>query len=142
MTLNHPVQTSKYIIHKMSFHRAWVAVFALGLFLISGAVPIPRSAKHRNHVRHRQPIRPALLFRTLRCHLPRPRPTSRVRRQPTDEGEYRAEFLPVGPYTVKVDAAGFKSMVQTGITLARRQEAALDFKLEPGVQDLGDDRYR
>jgi outer membrane receptor protein involved in Fe transport len=49
-------------------------------------------------------------------------------------GEYRAEFLPVGPYTVKVDATGFKELVQTGITFAATQEAALSFALQTGSE--------
>lgn len=47
-------------------------------------------------------------------------------------GEYRAEFLPVGPYTVKVEASGFQQILQSGITLAAAQEAALNFTLQPG----------
>jgi hypothetical protein len=34
------------------------------------------------------------------------------------QGEYHAEFLPVGPYTAKVDATGFKDVVQSGIVLS------------------------
>jgi len=50
------------------------------------------------------------------------------------QGQYRAEFLPVGPYSVKVSAAGFKQLVQTGIVLAAAQEAALDFTLQLGSE--------
>ncbi|HEX4154442.1 MAG TPA: carboxypeptidase regulatory-like domain-containing protein [Acidobacteriaceae bacterium] len=49
-------------------------------------------------------------------------------------GEYRAEFLPVGPYTLKVDAAGFKEFVQNGVVLAAAQQATLNFTLQPGEQ--------
>lgn len=48
------------------------------------------------------------------------------------QGEYRAEFLPVGPYSVKVDASGFKELVQTGIVLSVTQQAALNFSLQAG----------
>jgi outer membrane receptor protein involved in Fe transport len=51
-----------------------------------------------------------------------------------DRGEYRAEFLPVGPYTAKVDATGFKQLVQSGIVLAATQDAALDFSLQVGTE--------
>jgi hypothetical protein len=44
-----------------------------------------------------------------------------------NQGEYRAEFLPVGPYTVRVDAPGFKEIVQAGILLTVMQQAALNF---------------
>jgi outer membrane receptor protein involved in Fe transport len=47
-------------------------------------------------------------------------------------GEYRAEFLPVGPYTVKVNAAGFQEMVQNGIVLTATEEAAVSYALQPG----------
>lgn len=51
-----------------------------------------------------------------------------------DHGEYRAEFLPVGPYTAKVDFTGFRQFVQTGIVLAATQQASLNFTLQPGEQ--------
>ena len=51
----------------------------------------------------------------------------------TDLGEYRAEFLPVGPYTVKVTANGFEELDQKGITLSVTQEATLNFKLTVGT---------
>ena len=51
-----------------------------------------------------------------------------------DQGDYRAEFLPVGPYSVKVDAEGFKQTEQKGIVLSVAQRATLDFSLQPGVQ--------
>ena len=38
-------------------------------------------------------------------------------------GEYRAEFLPIGPYTVTVTAPGFEKLVQQGITLTATQQA-------------------
>ena len=49
-------------------------------------------------------------------------------------GEYRAEFLPVGPYTAHVRAPGFKEIVQTGIVLAVTAQATLNFTLHPGAQ--------
>ncbi|WP_433983209.1 TonB-dependent receptor [Tunturiibacter empetritectus] len=49
-----------------------------------------------------------------------------------DQGQYRAEFLPVGPYTVRVIAAGFKEIAQSGIVLTATQEAAVNYALEIG----------
>jgi len=49
-----------------------------------------------------------------------------------DEGSYRAEFLPVGPYRVKAEAKGFKSLEQTGITLTVMEAAHLDLPLSVG----------
>jgi outer membrane receptor protein involved in Fe transport len=51
-----------------------------------------------------------------------------------ERGEYRAEFLPVGPYTVKITAAGFKELVQNGIVLTGAQQAALSFALPIGSE--------
>jgi outer membrane receptor protein involved in Fe transport len=60
--------------------------------------------------------------------------TNFVRQIKTDaQGAYRAEFLPVGPYTVKVTAQGFNEMVQNGITLTVTEDAALSFKLQVGT---------
>jgi outer membrane receptor protein involved in Fe transport len=50
------------------------------------------------------------------------------------QGSYHATFLPTGPYTVKVDAEGFKSTVQSGIVLTVNQQATLNFSLQLGVQ--------
>ena len=50
------------------------------------------------------------------------------------QGNYRAEFLPVGPYRVKVDAKGFQELVQSGIVLTVTEQATLNFSLNPGVQ--------
>jgi outer membrane receptor protein involved in Fe transport len=50
------------------------------------------------------------------------------------QGEYRADFLPVGPYTVRVDSQGFKETVQSGIVLTVTQQATLNFSLQPGTQ--------
>lgn len=51
-----------------------------------------------------------------------------------DQGQYRDEFLPIGPYTVKVDATGFKEFQQKGIVLTATQEATLNYTLEIGSQ--------
>jgi hypothetical protein len=59
--------------------------------------------------------------------------TNFTRETKTDaQGAYRAEFLPVGPYTVKVTAGGFAELDQKGITLAVTQEATLNFTLQAG----------
>jgi hypothetical protein len=50
------------------------------------------------------------------------------------EGQYRVEFLPLGPYTVKVASPGFEQIVQRGIVLAAAQEASLNFILHPGAE--------
>jgi outer membrane receptor protein involved in Fe transport len=50
-----------------------------------------------------------------------------------DDGSYREEFLPVGPYRITVSAPGFKTLQRSGIVLAVMQEAALDLVLENGT---------
>jgi hypothetical protein len=51
------------------------------------------------------------------------------------QGEFRAEFLPVGPYSIKIVAAGFKETIQNGVVLTATQEAALTFALEVGGEN-------
>src|ERR1035441_148289 len=134
MTLNHPVRTSKNRIYKVNFHRAWAAVLALGLFLLSGS--LPSSAQ----------LNTATMFGTVadstgaaipNAALTFTQTQTNFARQTTTngEGQYRVEFLPVGPYSVKVDSPGFKKFVQTGIVLAAAQEAALNFTLPPVNDD-------
>lgn len=48
------------------------------------------------------------------------------------QGQYRAPFLPVGPYTVRVSAKGFQEVLRSGIVLTVTQQAALSFTLKPG----------
>ncbi len=63
--------------------------------------------------------------------------TNFTRTTTTDsQGAYQAPFLPIGPYRVKVDAAGFKSMVQSGIVFTVNQQATLNFTLQIGMQTV------
>jgi hypothetical protein len=48
------------------------------------------------------------------------------------QGEYRIEFLPVGGYSLAVEAQGFKKFVQTGVTLEIGQTARVDVSLAVG----------
>ena len=49
------------------------------------------------------------------------------------DGSYREEFLPIGPYNITVEAAGFKTLHQAGIVLAVMQTADLSLKLDIGT---------
>jgi hypothetical protein len=49
-----------------------------------------------------------------------------------NNGEYRADFLPVGPYKISVVAQGFKTLERTGITLTVTEEAHVDLALSVG----------
>ncbi len=49
-----------------------------------------------------------------------------------DDGSYREEFLPIGPYKVTVSAPGFKSLERTGVVLNLMQNAELTLQLTVG----------
>jgi outer membrane receptor protein involved in Fe transport len=48
-------------------------------------------------------------------------------------GDFAFTFVPVGVYTLSIDAAGFKSYVSTGITLTAGQQVRQTFALELGA---------
>jgi carboxypeptidase family protein len=49
-----------------------------------------------------------------------------------EQGEYRIELLPVGKYSVAVNAAGFKKSIQNGVVLEIGQTARVDASLDVG----------
>ncbi|HEY0405018.1 MAG TPA: carboxypeptidase regulatory-like domain-containing protein, partial [Pyrinomonadaceae bacterium] len=49
-----------------------------------------------------------------------------------DDGEYSAPLLPVGVYTVTIEAPGFKKSVQTNVKLDVNQRRTVDVMLETG----------
>jgi hypothetical protein len=49
-----------------------------------------------------------------------------------EQGEYRIEFLPVGQYTVTVEAPGFKKFLHKNVMLDVAQTARVDVSLEVG----------
>src|SRR2546427_378981 len=52
----------------------------------------------------------------------------------TDEGgRYRAPELALGSYEISVEAAGFETVVRSGITLTVGREAVVDFTLQVGT---------
>ena len=51
-----------------------------------------------------------------------------------DQGDYRAEFLPIGSYTAKVEAANFQVFTQKGIVLTATQQANINFSLHVGTE--------
>lgn len=50
-----------------------------------------------------------------------------------EQGFYRVDFLVAGNYTVSVSAVGFKTTVQSGISLSAGVPATIDLKLSPGA---------
>src|SRR3954453_18616014 len=50
-----------------------------------------------------------------------------------DDGSYREEFLPVGPYKITVTAPGFRALQRSGVVLAVMQNAELNLTLENGT---------
>jgi len=62
--------------------------------------------------------------------------TGFVRTVVTNEsGAYRADFLPIGPYKVTVEAKGFKKLERAGLTLTVTEQAQLDLSLSVGATD-------
>jgi hypothetical protein len=49
------------------------------------------------------------------------------------DGAYRFDSLPVGNYTITAEAAGFQTVVQSGLTLTVGQEAVVNFTLQVGT---------
>src|SRR3984893_18199763 len=47
-------------------------------------------------------------------------------------GTFRAPFMPVGEYTIRVEVPGFKSKTITGVTLAVDQNPTITVALDPG----------
>ena len=47
-------------------------------------------------------------------------------------GEYRAEFLPVGPYTATITAPGFNQTVQKNIVVSAAAEQAVNYTMQVG----------
>src|ERR1700722_6512503 len=52
----------------------------------------------------------------------------------TTDGTYLIQYLPVGTYTVEVDASGFKRFVEKNVVLTVDQTQALNVTLDVGVQ--------
>ncbi len=48
-------------------------------------------------------------------------------------GEYNLKLLPVGSYTVRIEATGFSTYVQRGITVDVNENARIDAQLRPGA---------
>jgi hypothetical protein len=117
----------------VNFHRAWAAVLALGLFLLSGSL---KSSAQLNTATMLGTVADSTGAAIPNAALTFTQTQTNFARQTTTngEGQYRVEFLPLGPYSVKVDSPGFKQIVQTGIVLTAAQEAALNFTLQPGAE--------
>jgi outer membrane receptor protein involved in Fe transport len=119
--------------HERNFKRAFIAVLAVGLILLTGSVH--SSAQ----------LSTATTFGSVTDSTGAVVPNATITLTQTQtnftrvtktnaQGEYRAEFLPVGPYTAKVTAAGFKETVQDGIVLTATQQATLNYSLDVGVE--------
>jgi hypothetical protein len=51
----------------------------------------------------------------------------------TDDGSYRAPAMPVGNYSIKAEASGFKTATDNGVVLTVASEAQVNFSLEVGT---------
>lgn len=50
-----------------------------------------------------------------------------------ERGEFAVAYIPVGPYTITIEAPGFTTLVQSGVNLSSGQTADLSFVLEIGA---------
>ena len=50
-----------------------------------------------------------------------------------ERGEFAVPYIPVGPYSITVEAAGFNTHVQSGVNLSSGQKADISFTLEIGA---------
>ena len=50
-----------------------------------------------------------------------------------ERGEFVVSYIPVGPYTITIEAAGFSTRVQSGVNLSSGQTADFSFVLEIGA---------
>ena len=50
-----------------------------------------------------------------------------------ERGEFVVAYIPVGPYTITIEADGFNTRVQSGVNLSSGQTADLSFVLEIGA---------
>src|SRR6266496_662488 len=50
-----------------------------------------------------------------------------------DQGDFVAQFLPIGHYTIVAEAKGFKKAERRGVTLNVNDKLTLNFTLEPGA---------
>lgn len=59
--------------------------------------------------------------------------TNESRKTKTEaDGSFRADFLPIGPYSISVTVPGFTTLTRTGITLTVTEEARVDLTLKAG----------
>ena len=56
-----------------------------------------------------------------------------IKKATTDSGDFAFTFVPVGTYTLRIEAKSFRPYVATGITLAAGQQVRQTFKLELGA---------
>ncbi|QNI34317.1 carboxypeptidase regulatory-like domain-containing protein [Alloacidobacterium dinghuense] len=112
---------------------ALVAVFAVGLFLVSFAIDSGAqqiTGAIRGTVKDEQGAAiPAAAVRATNVE------TGLSRSATTDsEGSYFIQYLPVGTYNVEVEQAGFKKFVQQNLAVALDQTQALSITLAVGAE--------
>ncbi|HEX6186587.1 MAG TPA: TonB-dependent receptor [Pyrinomonadaceae bacterium] len=97
------------------------AAFAQGTGTITGSVKDPKDALI---------AKATVTARNTQTNISRTTQTD-------DDGRYRFEGLPVGPYEVSVESSGFAKFTQTGIGLDVNQIAVVDVAMNPeGVQGV------
>jgi outer membrane receptor protein involved in Fe transport len=115
-----------------SLKRVFIAILAVGLMMLCGS--LQSSAQ----------LNTATMFGTVTDATGAVVPGATITLVQTDtnftrvavtrnDGSYREEFLPVGPYKITVAAKGFKTLDRSGIVLAAMQDAELSLTLEIGA---------
>src|SRR3989449_3460658 len=111
-----------------TYYRAVMAQLAV-LFLVIGAAPLfaQSTATIVGVVRDSGGVLPGatVTVRNVDTGLTRSGPTG-------EEGAYRFPALPVGPYEIRAELAGFRTTVRSGVRLLVGQEAVIDMMLELG----------
>ena len=136
MTKYKPIDTDTNAVRKertvkSSFRHLLVAMLAVGMMLLGGA-------------RANAQLSTATMFGTITDATGAVIPHATIILTQTDtnftrtstgkdDGSYREEFLPIGPYKVTVTAPGFKKLERAGVVLAVMQNASLNLTLDVGA---------
>ena len=123
------------MVGNISTHRVFrlLSISALVSRLHAADHSIDARAGHGQHLRQRGGINQDRDFPGRRLSRPRKRP-GLVRDSKTDgAGHYLLPLLPVGTYTVHIDASGFQSAESQNLNLQVDEARELDFTLVPAT---------
>src|ERR1041385_4201164 len=111
---------------------AIVSVFVFSLLILANVQPVAAqttgSATLRGTVKDPQ----GAIIRDAAVTLTNERTKDERRAKSSEDGTYTFTALTPGNYTVKVEAAGFKTMTQTGLAIETSDTKGLDISMEIG----------